>query len=515
MASNGSGPSGPRTSGRFDPRDLEKTVIALPLIEEMRRLEGGGSENDDSLLDVIVDANLDYKSGRQKARDRIIRLIGEIVKGREGEGVHKRKSDGSQQYVFARLSPESIRALARRDDEAEARTERSIYKIWLDHEIHMFLNRSISTVKADAARNTFGALGSNIVWAVIDSGIDELHQHFAAHKTLVLDNPLYHRDFSGLDADGQPHGRNDPSALVDENGHGTHVAGIIAGETISLDGKAGVAGLKIEATLSRRVDDTAREEKPEVITLDRISGVAPQAKLMSLRVFDSRGKGSTSNIIAALEYIQEINSYGRRILVHGVNLSVGYDFEPKWFACGQSPLCIEVNRLVRSGVVVVVAAGNTGYGAPAVQGSGPPGAGLGMSINDPGNADGAITVGSTHRDSPHIYGVSYFSSKGPTADGREKPDLVAPGERIVSCRSAKAADPAVDGIARYAEMSGTSQAAPHVSGAIAAFLSIRQEFVGQPERVKEIFKAGATSLGRGTAFQGSGLLDLMRSIQSV
>jgi subtilisin family serine protease len=116
---------------------------------------------------------------------------------------------------------------------------------------------------------------------------------------------------------------------------------------------------------------------------------------------------------------------------------------------------------------------------------------------------------------PHIYGVSYFSSKGPTADGREKPDLVAPGERIVSCRSAKPNDPSPKGTARYVEMSGTSQAAPHVSGAIAAFLSIRQEFIGQPERVKEIFKGGATSLGRGAAFQGSGMLDLMRSIQSV
>ena len=48
--------------------------------------------------------------------------------------------------------------------------------------------------------------------------------------------------------------------------------------------------------------------------------------------------------------------------MHGVNLSVGYDFEPEWFACGQSPLCVEVDRLVRSGVVVVVAAGNSGYG---------------------------------------------------------------------------------------------------------------------------------------------------------
>ena len=58
---------------------------------------------------------------------------------------------------------------------------------------------------------------------------------------------------------------------------------------------------------------------------------------------------------------------------------------------------------------------------------------MALTINDPGNADLAITVGSTHRDMPHVYGVSYFSSKGPTGDGRLKPDLVAPGEKIISC----------------------------------------------------------------------------------
>ena len=106
--------------------------------------------------------------------------------------------------------------------------------------------------------------------------------------------------------------------------------------------------------------------------------------------------------------------------IHGVNLSVGYDFDPKWFACGQSPLCVEVDRLVRSGVVVVVAAGNTGYGTLSTMPSGSPRFGLGMTINDPGNAERAITVGATHRDTPHAYGVSYFSSKGPTGDGRRQ-----------------------------------------------------------------------------------------------
>jgi serine protease AprX len=92
-------------------------------------------------------------------------------------------------------------------------------------------------------------------------------------------------------------------------------------------------------------------------------------------------------------------------------------------------LCVEVDQLVRSGVVVVVAAGNTGYGWHQGTSRGTVSAELDLTINDPGNAEPAITVGSTHRDMPHVYGVSYFSSKGPTGHGRIKPDLVAPERR--------------------------------------------------------------------------------------
>jgi subtilisin family serine protease len=143
-----------------------------------------------------------------------------------------------------------------------------------------------------------------------------------------------------------------------------------------------------------------------------------------------------------------------------------------------------------------------------------------LSINDPGKAELAITVGSTHRESPYVYGVSYFSSKGPTGDGRMKPDIVAPGEKIISCAAGKkleklASFDAKPGDPVYVEDSGTSMAAPHVSGVIAAFLSIRREFIGQPEEVKRIFLSTATDLNRERHFQGHGLVDLIRAIQSV
>ena len=200
-------------------------------------------------------------------------------------------------------------------------------------------------------------------------------------------------------------------------------------------------------------------------------------------------------------------------------MSVGYDFEPEWFACGQSPLCVEVDRLVQLGRGRGRRGRQHGLRLRQAHERAAGAAGMDLTINDPGNAELAITVGSTHRDMPHIYGVSYFSSKGPTGDGRCKPDLVAPGEKIISCAAGDAAREASRregaGVPRIVEDSGTSMAAPHVSGVIAAFLSVRREFIGQPETVKQIFLATATDLKRDRYFQGKGLVDLMRAIQSV
>ena len=583
-------PGKPGKGDVFTPLDLESSIIAVPLVQKIQ------ADGPDALQPVIIDLNLDYPGGRQNAKQWVIDTVAALLRasatsnagarGKQAQGLNLAKSRFSDQYLFGELQGKLLQDLvgldspaSRKQDPKRPPLQRAVYHIWPDFEIEAFINKSVSTIKADAARASFAALGEGIVWAVMDSGIDGSHPHFQAHTNLSLDSarPLDHFDFtvvqSGEDAppkadgtasattDIQPHPAPaaapaapgleaapvpsptpvpvpvriaDKTALVDESGHGTHVAGIIAGDLamvadeglpggqgggpqVQQDPQGGHAASRPVRAYSRHKDEFGNlhtvESEP-----GRMSGMAPKCKLVSLKVLDGNGKGRASNLIAAISYVQEMNGHGRRIRIHGVNMSVGYDFEPKWFACGQSPLCVEVDRLVRSGVVVVVAAGNTGYGMVQSEARGWVGAGMDLSINDPGNAELAITVGATHREMPHVYGVSYFSSKGPTGDGRLKPDLVAPGEKILSCAAGKrkqALRSQVEKDFEYLEESGTSMAAPHVSGVIAAFLSIRREFIGHPEKVKEIFMETATDLRRERYFQGKGLVDLMRAIQSV
>lgn len=514
-------------------RDLVRNVITEPLYSKIL-------DHPKKMVSVIIDVNLQYHHGRDEAF-RAVREIAELAlsdKKADVEGAMKLPEQGEIQLpesVGSSLNPfmsallpgfivqEMVRidadlarkqtVLPKREESSRASGEApalpeapptrpapytAIYRIWENFPVRPLIDNSIKTVKADAAHRAFLAQGRDIVWAVIDSGVDSMHDHYKSLGTLDVKLPLKHFDFT------VPNGEGAASALVDKFGHGTHVAGIIAGGVLE-PGRS-----KLQAIRSRM--DPSQTIVTDVEPMDTISGMAPYCKIVSMKVLDDSGQGDVARIIAALDAVQRINDYGRQQLIHGVNLSLGYEFDPRWFACGQSPICAEVNRLARSGVVVVVAAGNTGYGNLNSK-QRTTGAGFMLTINDPGNAEYAITVGSTHRDMPHIYGVSYFSSKGPTGDGRPKPDLLAPGERILSCQSSSKNSAGATNC--YIEDTGTSMAAPHVSGVIAAFLSIRKEYIGRPDEVKQLFLSSATDLKRERAFQGSGLIDLMRAIQSV
>ncbi len=217
------------------------------------------------------------------------------------------------------------------------------------------------------------------------------------------------------------------------------------------------------------------------------------------------GTGDEFSLIAAMQFVRHLNAHNERRTIHGVNLSISIKHNVKNYACGCTPVCEESERLVNSGLVVVAAAGNDGYLHYLTRGNKDLEGYSSISITDPGNSEAVITVGSTHREKAHAYGISFFSSRGPTGDGRAKPDLVAPGEKIVSI---------IPG-ARKDTMDGTSMAAPHVSGAAALLLARYPELIGRPARVKEILCATATDLGRERYFQGRGMVDILRAMQSI
>jgi len=208
--------------------------------------------------------------------------------------------------------------------------------------------------------------------------------------------------------------------------------------------------------------------------------------------------------------IREINRRGGRLILHGANLSLGGPVPVGSYGVGHSPECQEANRLVDSGVVVCVAAGNEGHKELATRQAGQIQyfqAFMDLGISDPGNAEGVITVGSVHKSRPHTYGPSYFASRGPTGDGRLKPDLVAPGEKIISAGH--------EDDAQEVQMSGTSMATPVVSAVVALLLSARAEFRGRPADVKRYLLQTCTDLGRDRYFQGAGLVDALRLLQAV
>jgi subtilisin family serine protease len=488
-------------------------VIAQPLRDKARRQSMAFPSGDDEPMPVMIELNLRYGGGRGPALEQLRWLWSRVTGGAGVEPL-------ADEYATGELSMNGIKRLVAADAAAQVWPARSIYRIWPDFPVKPHIDASAVTVKADAARRSFNSLGDGIVWAVIDSGIWGNHPHFASHGTLSADEVKDLHRFFPAQGDPVP----GAAALEDETGHGTHVAGIIAGGVQAwLSEKEGRGVLVTESRYNVENPREPLRQPRSLADPSVLAGMAPRTRLVSLKVLTGGGSldERVSRVIKALAYVREVNGYSEKVMrIHGVNLSIGYEFDPEWFACGQSPLCQEVDKLVRTGVVVVVAAGNSGYGSVGALAGAPAKFGLGMTINDPGNAERAITVGATHRDMPHTFGVSYFSSKGPTGDGRCKPDLVAPGERITSCAAGASLAAVVRGdpdpdTAVYVEDTGTSMAAPHVSGAIAALLSVRREFIGKPEEIKRVVVDSAMSLGRERHFQGAGLIDLMRALQSI
>ncbi|MGA7400058.1 MAG: S8 family peptidase [Candidatus Sulfotelmatobacter sp.] len=290
---------------------------------------------------------------------------------------------------------------------------------------------------------TAGLNGTGITVAVIDSGINDSHPDLL-DSTESHSRVLYHQDFTGTP------NTNSNGGKYDLYGHGTHVAGIIGGNGYMSGGN--------------------------------YSGMAPNVSFVDLRALDLYGVGTDSTVIAA---IQEAIALKSTYNIKVINLSLGRGI---FVSYTQDPLCQAVESAWKAGIVVVVAAGN--YGRVSVNGSN----GFGT-ITAPGNDPYVLTVGamkSNGSTSQSAETLASYSSKGPTTyDHVVKPDIVAPGNDVVSLAAPGATLESLfpaelvtgnDGNNDYFTLSGTSMATPAVSGAVA--LLLQQNSALTPDQVK-------------------------------
>ena len=302
-----------------------------------------------------------------------------------------------------------------------------------------------------------GYYGQGIGVAIVDTGL-ALHKDFTegGNRVVAFADFINHR--------------NEP---YDDNGHGTHVAGIIGGNGYSSKGK--------------------------------YKGVAPKCNFIGVKVLDHRGDGNISDVLAGLQWIIDNRlKYNIRIL----NISVGTSSKDNM---DENSLLVQgVNAVWDNGIVVVVAAGNNGPGP--------------MSISTPGISRKVITVGSSDDNvAVEVFGsgrTKDYSGRGPTPYCIKKPDIVAPGSNIISCninrysnrykigefRSASGDAPMM-----YTVKSGTSMATPVVSGAIALLLSAHPELTNR--EVKLRLRSSAVDLGLHWEKQGWGLLNIRKLLE--
>lgn len=324
----------------------------------------------------------------------------------------------------------------------------AVARIDADRPTERLLSRVTALSGARIVQRAYGLDGAGVGVAVVDSGIASWHDDLTYAGT----NPAVRVQGNQRVADFVDLVKGAPSAY-DDNGHGTHVSGIIAGNGYDSGGAH--------------------------------TGIAPGSHIVSLKVLDQDGRGVISDVIAAFEYaIANRTRHNIRV----VNLSVGAAVTSSYRT---DPLALAAKRAVDAGLVVVTAAGNVGQnklGEPQWGG-----------ILAPGNAPWVLTVGAfTHKGTINRTddAVAGFSSSGPTAfDYEAKPDLVAsgvgtvslnaPGSLLSSTKAAYLVSGTVNTADKpYLSLSGTSMAAPVVSGTVALMLQANPTLT--PNLVKAI-----------------------------
>jgi subtilisin family serine protease len=322
---------------------------------------------------------------------------------------------------------------------------------------------------------TFDGRGIGI--AIIDSGIDSHHAAF--RNEVGISRVIVSQDFTGEDRTDDPYG------------HGTHVASIAAGN--------------------------------DQVSNGAYNGIAPAANLINLRILDSGGSGATSNLLAALNWVMTYwPVYGIRV----VNMSVG---TPAIDSYRNDPLCQSVRAVSDAGITVIAAAGNDGKTAAGEKIYG--------RIHSPGNEPSAITVGASNTfgsDARDDDTITTYSSRGPSRsfwtddngarhyDNLLKPDLIAPGNKIVGAAAANnlllANHPQLDAHVssldsqRMMYLSGSSMAAPVAAGAAALLLQANPNLT--PSLIKAVLMYTAQPLvGANMLEQGAGEINVDGSVR--
>jgi serine protease AprX len=349
-----------------------------------------------------------------------------------------------------------------------------VRRLHFDRPAAMHNYRTSVTVGAKTVQDLLGYSGAGVGIAIIDSGISSWHDDLTntTSKLFPYGNQRVSKFVDFVNGRSQPY---------DDNGHGTHVAGIIGGNGYDSFGEK--------------------------------SGIAPKASLISLKVLDQNGKGTISNILSALSWVaNNAATYNIRV----VNMSVGAGvYESYW----TDPLTLACKKLTDKGIVVVAAAGNLGKNdAGNLQWGG---------ITAPGNAPWVLTVGASSTNGTLTRAddtMAAFSSSGPSyIDYESKPDLVAPGVGTVSLAapgstfySSKAAyllaGLRLTGSKPYLALSGTSMAAPVVSGTVALMLQANPNLT--PNLVKALLQyTSQVYPGYSALRQGAGFLNSLGAVR--
>lgn len=339
----------------------------------------------------------------------------------------------------------SIRALS------EMISHEGIKKVWLDRGVHTVLDVAAPVCKAPPTWD-LGFTGAGVTVAVVDTGI-------YPHADLTKNGNRISAFYDLVNNRGNPY---------DDNGHGTHIAGCIAGDGFNSGGK--------------------------------YRGTAPKAQLVGVKVLDREGSGKLSTVIAGIQWcLKNKEKFGIRV----INLSLGSTASTGYT---DDPLCKAVESAWQAGIVVCAAAGNEG---PDPQ-----------TIDSPGIDPMIITVGATDDNDTVLTTddlIASYSSRGPTIDGLAKPDLFAPGTDIVSLTAPgsylakELKDKSVG--SDYLSMSGTSMATPLAAGVAALIIQLSPGIT--PDQVKLLMTTMAQPLFRNQTGENAGLVDALESVQKL